>query len=632
VYKSDEHARAKRITPYFNGYRVEALGLGQQFVAYGVHPDTREPYAWEGQPLHDWQISAIPSITNQNITDIFAEFERLARAAGYTKEGDQNLTKNSSFSGGTLASIKPPTDLSDEHVALILAKLPADDYDGWVRVGMAIHHQYEGSDKGLALWHTWSKSSDKYEKDVLIEKWRTFHDERDSGNVVTFRSLINETGVKIHGDDPLADTLENYVYVGEGDCVADLRQLPHNAVRKLTEFKNLLANVRLKVPTVTATGKKTSKKVSVAQLWLMDPLRKTAVQKAYAPDNGRLYVAEGQSYYNTFAFPNHVTTKDTDRVKPFLDHIAYLFPNPAERQWFMQWLAHVIQKPWERPQVSPLHISRQHGSGRGLVTKTLQRLVGLWNCKKTSAEDLIEGSFTEYLYESLFVFVDEAKGDGNKRFEVSDKIRDKLAEDVLQVNIKHGYKGTSNIYSRLFLMSNHFDAFKLPPQDRRLNIFDGPEVLESADYFTRYAAWLADDKAIAQLFNWLKRYELRGWDFQRSLDTAARQRMIDYGRNHTEAAFFEFLANPPREIMTCDEIIEALEKSDIEDVADMGINTGQIVKLLQEECTRYTRRRIKGKRVYPWNLNPKVTHSAAEIKRIMEDDEPVPTVSHLFGE
>jgi len=639
VYRSDVSDRPKSVSATFaaasypKGYRVEALGLGQQFVAYGIHPDTLSDYVWEGSPLHEWQISAIPIIDSANIKAIFSEFERLARAAGYDTEGAQKLANTSDFSGGVLASIKPPTDLSDEHIALVLANLPVTDtttYDDWVRVGMSLHHQYEGDRKGLALWHTWSKQSPHYKKDDLEAKWPTFDDERESGNVVTFRSLIDETGVKIHGDDPLADTLENYIYIGEGDVVADTRQLPHNAIRKLSEFKNLLANVRIKTPALTPTGKPTTKKVPVAQLWLMDPLRKTAVQKAYAPGNDRLYSAEGQSYYNTFAFPNHLAVTSSDRIKPFLDHVDYLFPNPAERQWFLQWLAHVAQRPSERPQVSPLHIARQHGAGRGLLTKTIARLFGQWNCKKTSASALIDGDYNEYLYESLFVFLDEAKGDGNRRFEVSDKTRDTLAEDVLPINVKWGFKGTTNVYSRIFLMSNHFDAYRIPPQDRRLNVFEGPEVIKGLDYFTRYGAWLADDTAIAELFNWLKRYELRGWNFQRSMDTAARQRMIDYGRNHSEAAFFELLANPPREIMTHAEVVEALEKSGDGDLMDEGISEKQITKLLQEECTRYSRRRINGKRVYPWNLNPKNNHSDAEIKRIMEGPKPPATVSPLF--
>jgi hypothetical protein len=46
-----------------------------------------------------------------------------------------------------------------------------EDYDQWLAVGMALTSL---GDDGLELWHTWSSQSDKYDADVLDEKWATF--------------------------------------------------------------------------------------------------------------------------------------------------------------------------------------------------------------------------------------------------------------------------------------------------------------------------------------------------------------------------------------------------------------------------------------------------------------------------
>jgi hypothetical protein len=46
-----------------------------------------------------------------------------------------------------------------------------DDYDAWLRVGMALRPL---GDAGLALWHEWSSSSPKYEPDALDAKWEGF--------------------------------------------------------------------------------------------------------------------------------------------------------------------------------------------------------------------------------------------------------------------------------------------------------------------------------------------------------------------------------------------------------------------------------------------------------------------------
>jgi hypothetical protein len=40
--------------------RVEVLGDGQQFVAFGIHPETRRPYAWHGGTLGEIQHHELP--------------------------------------------------------------------------------------------------------------------------------------------------------------------------------------------------------------------------------------------------------------------------------------------------------------------------------------------------------------------------------------------------------------------------------------------------------------------------------------------------------------------------------------------------------------------------------------------
>ena len=30
-------------------HKIEVLGDGQQFICFGIHPDTQEPYTWHGE-------------------------------------------------------------------------------------------------------------------------------------------------------------------------------------------------------------------------------------------------------------------------------------------------------------------------------------------------------------------------------------------------------------------------------------------------------------------------------------------------------------------------------------------------------------------------------------------------------
>lgn len=66
--------------------QVEILGTGQQFVAYQIHPDTGQPYHWEGGELYDTQAAELVELTADDLQAIIAEFERTAQQMGMVKD------------------------------------------------------------------------------------------------------------------------------------------------------------------------------------------------------------------------------------------------------------------------------------------------------------------------------------------------------------------------------------------------------------------------------------------------------------------------------------------------------------------------------------------------------------------
>ena len=73
-----------------------------------------------------------------------------------------------------LMSLAPALGLSNVEIVGHLESLPRDlDYDTWIKVGMAVHHETHG--EGFELWHTWSKASPKYTTEAYwMERWRSF--------------------------------------------------------------------------------------------------------------------------------------------------------------------------------------------------------------------------------------------------------------------------------------------------------------------------------------------------------------------------------------------------------------------------------------------------------------------------
>lgn len=87
----------------------------------------------------------------------------------------------------------------DNEIDTLLEHVPADiGYEDWTRVGMALHHEYQGSEDGLRRYDEWSKKADNYAGfHTIHNKWKSFSGY--GGNPVTIESL--KKLAKEHGAD-----------------------------------------------------------------------------------------------------------------------------------------------------------------------------------------------------------------------------------------------------------------------------------------------------------------------------------------------------------------------------------------------------------------------------------------------
>lgn len=69
-----------------------------------------------------------------------------------------------------------PLNMSDDEVKGLLLAYGASglEYDDWLKVGQALHHQYQGGDVGYDLWVSWSTLSDKHNERVMRKKYDSF--------------------------------------------------------------------------------------------------------------------------------------------------------------------------------------------------------------------------------------------------------------------------------------------------------------------------------------------------------------------------------------------------------------------------------------------------------------------------
>lgn len=172
----------------FAGFKyppIEVLGMGQQFIAYGIHPDTGQPYNWPVSTLADLSPEDLPAITEAQAREFAKEAYQLIPADLRPKTLGVGLRANMESANlpeqrGTFEAVE------DALIHILNADL---DYDSWVRIGMAIKGAL--ADEGWPLFERWSQSSQKYDAKTTARSWRSFAPQRIGAGTIYKLALDN---------------------------------------------------------------------------------------------------------------------------------------------------------------------------------------------------------------------------------------------------------------------------------------------------------------------------------------------------------------------------------------------------------------------------------------------------------
>jgi hypothetical protein len=159
----------------FKGFKyppIEVLGLGQQFLAYGIHPDTGQPYHWPVQTLSEMRLDDLPVITEAQAREFAKEAYLLIPLEDRPKSIALGLRSPEAFAA--LPEQRGTIDAVAQALGLIANQ--DLDYDSWVRIGMAIKGAL--GDEGQDLFASWSASSAKNDVATTTQSWHSFAPQR----------------------------------------------------------------------------------------------------------------------------------------------------------------------------------------------------------------------------------------------------------------------------------------------------------------------------------------------------------------------------------------------------------------------------------------------------------------------
>lgn len=168
-------------------WEIELFGTGKQAaMPPSIHPDSGNPYRWEYEFDFDLLDLGLGPVMSSSLVP--------SEMKGGESDGSDSLDEDYLV---TLVRQRP-LGLSIEEIHEDVMSLPVDEWcedrDGWLKVGMAIHHETAGSDEGYDVWVEFSLQSGKFDENVQRYTWRKFGESANPVTMATVKNALKETG------------------------------------------------------------------------------------------------------------------------------------------------------------------------------------------------------------------------------------------------------------------------------------------------------------------------------------------------------------------------------------------------------------------------------------------------------
>jgi hypothetical protein len=268
--------------------------------------------------------------------------------------------------------------------------------------------------------------------------------------------------------------------------------------------------------------------------------------------------------------PSPIVAAEGD-TKLWDNHLAYLFPDKADRDHVLNWLAGVIQFQEVKPMHALLLIGRIQGTGKSFIFNVLAELLGRSNWQPLT-QDILANGFTGWATRTKLVTVEELRA--VSKTEISKKVHPWITQVDMTVNEKNLPTFVIDQVIAFGFMSNQPDAIEIDNSDRRYLVVETKAQVHpdgQAYYHRLYGTptrgkgnqggVLQDPAALGAILYALENRDLKGYSItDRAPDTAAKIAMKAASANdiaqwmtsHSGEAPFNY------QVVTLDEIVLSL--------------------------------------------------------------------------
>lgn len=312
--------------------------------------------------------------------------------------------------------------------------------------------------------------------------------------------------------------------------------------------------------------------VSPVDIWTNSERRVTVRGLRMRPDRERpIYEDDSVKWVNTYTPPLHdADGGDASTGLRFMEQIA---PDPVERAWLMQWLAHKYRFPWVRGPGVVMVAHESFGTGRGRFCQLMRRVFGARYVHEVSYDTLTgkngQAQYNEWLSENLIVMVNESAETeaGSTSYQTKKNTYEHLKTLVdpgestgQRIARKYGGITTEDVFASFVIATNHADAIPIPLNDRRFAVITNGEPRDQ-DYWEELAAWMGQEANIAAFVGALLAVDLTGYSpHVAPPQTAGKRTMAELSKSDLDRGI-DIAVRELGDVFTLDQLVTAMRKA-----------------------------------------------------------------------
>jgi primase-polymerase (primpol)-like protein len=251
----------------------------------------------------------------------------------------------------------------------------------------------------------------------------------------------------------------------------------------------------------TANITSPAERTSASMLWLKSQQRRQFKGLVFSPGRDK------PDYYNLWrGFSVEPKKGNCSRFWELVQH-AICAGVPELFEYVRRYCAHLVQRPWERPEVA-LILRGGQGTGKNTFVDTLGSLVS-HHFRQVNSTEQLTGRFNGHMKSILLLHANEASWGGNKS--ERGKLKAMVTDAMLPVEMKNQDIIDIDNYLRLIVSSNEDWPVPIDLDDRRFVVLDvSPAYQQNKTFFAALHAQL-DDGGYAALMHDLLAIDLSGF-------------------------------------------------------------------------------------------------------------------------